>query len=250
MNFGKLLAIASLGYALLCGTPAQADVVYSIRTGDTLDKISSRYNISIDRITEINPQLKDRTGPLPVGLIVIIPSTKNAGEDSGSQEDIALSMLNEANPPALNAVDLAAARNSRAGDRYRTSHLSSRGAGQVRSIINHAFSFLGTPYLMGGTGNGSFDCSGFVMKMFQSQGISLPRTADVQFGAGRAVAHGDEHAGDLVFFETYLPGPSHVGIYLGNGQFIHASSSRGVTISSLKQPYYANRYLGAKRIFF
>lgn len=249
MRFGKLLTIMTLGCILLGSSPARADVVYSIRTGDTLDKISSRYNVSVSQITEINPQLKGKTGALPVGLIVIIPASGEVNGIAAAEEDMSLAVLDEA-PPTLNRVDLASAGINRAGDRYRTNHLSSRGASQVRSMLNHAFSYLGTPYLMGGTGNGVFDCSGFVMRMFQSQGVSLPRTADVQFNAGRPVARGDEHAGDMVFFETYLPGPSHVGIYLGNGQFIHASSSRGVTISSLKQPYYAQRYLGAKRVFF
>ena len=249
MRFGKLLSVVSFGCFLMSATPVNADVVYSIRTGDTLDKISHRYNVSVSQITEINPQLKDKTGALPEGLIVIIPSASEVPGSVALEDDSSLALL-EAAPPTLNRVDLAINTQSRAGDRYRTNHLSSRGASQVRSMLNTAFSLLGTPYLMGGTGNGVFDCSGFVMRMFQTQGINLPRTADVQFNAGRKVMRGDEHAGDMVFFETYLPGPSHVGIYLGNGQFIHASSSRGVTISSLKQPYYAHRYLGAKRVFF
>ncbi len=249
MRLGIFVALVSLACTLLCSAPASADVVYSIRSGDTLEKISSRYNVSVSQITDVNPKLKNKNGALPVGLIVIIPAVSEVGAQ-GAEDDLAAAMIDDA-PPALNKVELAVLPTvNRAGDRYRTSHLSARGASQVNGMINHAFRCLGTPYLMGGTGNGAYDCSGFVMKMCQAQGVYLPRTADVQYNSGRAVARGDERAGDLVFFETYLPGPSHVGIYLGNGQFIHASSSRGVTVSSLKQPYYAARYLGAKRVFF
>ncbi|MBQ7567519.1 LysM peptidoglycan-binding domain-containing protein, partial [bacterium] len=115
MSFGKLLTILSLGFILLGSAPARADVVYSIRTGDTLDKISSRYNVSVSQITELNPQLKGKTGALPVGLIVIIPSASEATSAKAAEEDMTLAMLEEA-PPTLNRVDLAAARINRAGD--------------------------------------------------------------------------------------------------------------------------------------
>ncbi len=77
-------------------------------------------------------------------------------------------------------------------------------------------------------------------------GISIPRTADAQYYAGSRIK-GSMKPGDLVFFQTYAPGPSHVGIYLGHGKFVHASS-HGVMVSNLSDAYWANRYLGAKRM--
>jgi cell wall-associated NlpC family hydrolase len=113
-------------------------------------------------------------------------------------------------------------------------------------LTQHAMRFLGVPYVFGGTSTGGFDCSGYVQHVFAMLGVHLPRTADAQYDAGRRIA-GRMAPGDLVFFTTYTSGVSHVGIYLGNDRFVHASSSRGVTVSSLHERYWSARYLGAKR---
>ena len=124
-----------------------------------------------------------------------------------------------------------------------------RAQNLVRSILRAAYSVIGTPYVFGGTSPYGFDCSGFTQYAFKRAGVYIPRTADSQLYYGKRISMSQLRPGDLVFFETYLPGPSHVGIYIGDGKFIHASSSKGVTISRLSQPYYAARYLGAKRVF-
>jgi cell wall-associated NlpC family hydrolase len=114
------------------------------------------------------------------------------------------------------------------------------------SLTRSAMRYIGTPYVFGGTSPSGFDCSGYVQYVFAMFGIHLPRTADVQYYAGHHTDGGIQ-VGDLVFFQTYEPGPSHVGIYVGAGKFIH-SSSHGVMISRLADSYWANRYLGAKRV--
>ena len=115
-------------------------------------------------------------------------------------------------------------------------------------IITKAMEYMGVPYIFGGTTPYGFDCSGYVQYVFAKSDIKLPRTADVQFEVGTPVSTTELIPGDLVFFETYTAGASHVGIYVGEGNFIHASSSRGVTISSLSQAYYSSHYIGARRI--
>ncbi len=114
------------------------------------------------------------------------------------------------------------------------------------SLTRSAMRYIGTPYVFGGTSPSGFDCSGYVQYVFGMFGIHLPRTADAQYYAGRH-PDGGIQVGDLVFFQTYEPGPSHVGIYVGGGKFIQ-SSSHGVMISSLADSYWAERYLGAKRV--
>lgn len=118
----------------------------------------------------------------------------------------------------------------------------------TRTIVNDSMQYLGVPYVFGGTTPNGFDCSGYVQYVFANAGISLPRTADVQFSYGTPVSTGELLPGDLVFFSTYEPGPSHVGIYLGDGQFINSSSSRGVSVASLTTGYWGACYIGARRV--
>lgn len=115
-------------------------------------------------------------------------------------------------------------------------------------IVNYAYNFLGTPYVWGGTSTSGFDCSGFTQYVFKQMGYSIKRTAAQQLTCGYAVT--DLQLGDLVFFEnTYTTGAdaSHVGIYVGDNQFIHAASG-GVKVTDLSDDYYAARYVGAHRV--
>lgn len=115
-------------------------------------------------------------------------------------------------------------------------------------VLSTSKNYLGVPYVFGGVNPNGFDCSGFTQYVFAKNGIALPRTADVQYGVGVSVSRSNLQPGDLVFFSTYLPGPSHVGIYMGNNQFINAQSSKGVAVASMSNNYWASRYVGAKRI--
>ncbi|TGE31734.1 NlpC/P60 family protein [Desulfosporosinus sp. Sb-LF] len=115
-------------------------------------------------------------------------------------------------------------------------------------IISTAKGFLGVPYKWGGTTPEGFDCSGFTRYVFASHNISLPRVSLDQYGVGTPVAFSDLIPGDLVFFNlTSGTQISHVGIYIGNNQFISATSSKGIAIYSFT-PYWANVYVGAKRM--
>lgn len=121
------------------------------------------------------------------------------------------------------------------------------GAGS--GIVDIACKYMGVPYVWGGSTPDGFDCSGFVQFVYREAGFNIPRTADVQFEVGDEIDCGNEAPGDMVFFETYTQGASHVGIYIGEGEFIHASSRGDVRISSLDEDYFKARYLGARRIY-
>lgn len=125
----------------------------------------------------------------------------------------------------------------------------SRGSSTARLIIDNSLRFLGSPYRYGGTTAQGFDCSGFVSHVFSMADIKLPRSSREQATVGTHVDKDKLVPADLVFFKT--GGSSrinHVGIYLGDGRFIHASTKQGIVITSLNSKYYLQNYYGARRI--
>jgi len=121
--------------------------------------------------------------------------------------------------------------------------------GKTHSAVRHALSYLGTRYRYGGSSSRGFDCSGFTAYIYRRHGINLPHNSSAQYRVGKPVSRSELRPGDLVFFRTRGSRVSHVGIYIGNGKFVHASSARGrVRIDTLDSGYYKQRYVGARRI--
>ncbi|WP_153722086.1 MULTISPECIES: C40 family peptidase [Sporosarcina] len=122
-------------------------------------------------------------------------------------------------------------------------------ANSSTSLISSLRTHMGTPYVYGGTTPSGFDCSGYIQYVFKKEGHSVPRTTGQQFSTGTSVSKNNLQVGDLVFFNTTGRGVSHVGVYAGSNNFIHASTSKGVTVTSLNDPYYwGSRYIGARRV--
>jgi len=122
-------------------------------------------------------------------------------------------------------------------------------AGQGNAIVSTAQKLMGVPYVFGGTTPKGFDCSGLVQYVFKANGVSIPRLADEQYKLGKTVQRNRLTAGDLVFFATDKNGGiTHCGIYVGDGNFLHASSSKGVRIDSLDNEYWKPRFVGGKKV--
>jgi cell wall-associated NlpC family hydrolase len=175
-------------------------------------------------------------------------STPESGPDGGGNT-----------ASAATEQDMAEAiRVALANDAAQEADAAPKGAVQVASVdrrstrgdrlIRRAMSYRGTPYRMGATGRGAFDCSGFTKFLYKTEGETIPRTAAEQYQHGTPVAKDALKAGDLVFFKnTYKRGVSHVGVYIGSGKFIHASSHGGVRINNLSESYYVNHWAGGRR---
>ncbi len=131
----------------------------------------------------------------------------------------------------------------------KTYHLSNADR---KKLLADAKYFKGGKYVWGGTTPQGFDCSGYVQYLYKKHNVNLPRTAWAQSKKGQSVAKNSLEKGDLLFFLTDkkrgIP-VTHVGIYLGNGQFIHAASKKkGIIISPVHNGYYSNKFVSAKRV--
>lgn len=179
----------------------------------------------------------------------VADASRRAVEQSamvGAATDAAPDAAPEAAAPESRTSNFAAA--SEAPAVRPAFQMVSAAESRAGRLIRSALSYRGTPYRMGARGQGAFDCSGFTSFLFAKAGSPLPRTAAEQFKRGTPIPKSQIKPGDLVFFKnTYKRGVSHVGIYIGNGQFVHASSAGGVRTNSLSQSYYLRHWAGARR---
>jgi cell wall-associated NlpC family hydrolase len=137
---------------------------------------------------------------------------------------------------------------ARSQERVRSSGRSGRlDRGKLTAAVNR---YIGTPYRFGGDSDRGIDCSAFTRRVYREQGVELPRTSREQARVAANVSYATIKAGDLIFFDTSINGGiSHVGVFLGSGVFAHASSSKGVTKSSIRERYYVKRFVKGGRIF-
>lgn len=242
-------AFVALIIAALCYSVCDART-YTVAPGDTIASIAESHNVSVNELARLN-QLEGsdvRPGTVLVlddqSSVTLDPQVAAAARKEALAAETTLVPNQAGTDVALWAPQAAdskksALRRLAEGIAARTSQIAAR-------LTKSAMRFLGVPYVFGGTSTSGFDCSGYVQHVFAMLGIHLPRTADAQYEVGKKVAHLE--SGDLVFFQTYTYGASHVGIYLGHGRFVHSSSSHGVEVSELHDAYWSSRYLGAKRI--
>ncbi|WP_456342290.1 C40 family peptidase [Thermovibrio sp.] len=267
----RLLVSLTLVFAF--ALPAQADV-YRVRPGDSLYKIARKFHTTVAKIKRLNGLRSNR---IRVGQKLIIPGTRHTPswyrkfKPRKSSETIAFLerkseqvlssqiVESEINPLTeivyREAEELAQVLSTPLNVKYDNWSLSILNdpeyKGALFKLLAEIFKNLkNTPYVFGGN-NPRFglDCSSFTMYVYRKLGINLPRTARAQFNIGVPVDIKNLKVGDLVFFRTYARYPSHVGIYIGNGKFIHFSSMfHGLAISSLSDKYFRRRFIGAKRV--
>jgi peptidoglycan endopeptidase LytE len=207
---------------------------YTVKKGDNIWRIAKRFNMSVDDLREIN-ELQNNS--IKVGQKLYL----SRSVDKSTEEEI------------IKVLQTAYERKSeidKSEIQSKESKVEDLSTMSIKDrLILFAKKMLNIPYKFGGNSLLGIDCSAYVQKVYSIAGIELPRTAREQFNEGKLVEKEELSIGDLVFFKTYASFPSHVGIYLGNNLFIHASSkSKKVTIDSLDTPYYAKRFIGAKRL--
>jgi len=200
--------------------------MYSVKKGDNLWKIAKKFDMDADDLMEINEMSS--------------PSLK-----------LGQKLYLEEKPAAVNVDQKYLVMANTLEDEIKKVSESPDFASLTTQdkLVTFSRKLLNIPYKFGGNTILGIDCSAYVKKVYGLLGVELPRTAREQFNEGQQIDREELSIGDLVFFRTYASFPSHVGIYLGNNLFIHASSKgKKVTINSLDTPYYLKRFIGAKRL--
>ncbi|HXW51455.1 MAG TPA: NlpC/P60 family protein [Candidatus Acidoferrales bacterium] len=259
-----------LSIALTAQTLANPQT-YTVTSGDTLSAIADRFHVSVEQLVRYNHlQNADtlslgqvlRLAPSPVKLAAHRAGTTRfhgARVAARTRKHPAIALRHRA-PRVVASAESSSAHLAELEGLWIATHAGAappsfegsfasaqRLVALELQLTRTALRYLGVPYEWGGESFSGVDCSGFVQAVFRHNGIDLPRTADAQFEVGQRVAMSGLEPGDLVFFQTYAEGASHVGIYLGDGRFVHASASDGVRVDSLSEDYYSSRYIGARR---
>ncbi|PTX58909.1 LysM domain-containing protein [Melghirimyces profundicolus] len=205
-----------------------------VEKGDTLSEIAQEHNTQLNALLKLNTQVKDPDRIYVGQKIRLGASAESEGTLSSDKSSVEGS-----------------------GEKEGTVKLASKGGGEASggwqakaaAIINDAKAKLNASYRYGATGPSSFDCSGFTQYVFSQNGYNLPRSSSAQATVGVSVTRGDLRAGDLLFFRTGGGGISHVSIYMGDGQIIHATNpEQDITINHLSEAYWSERFSGARRV--
>jgi cell wall-associated NlpC family hydrolase len=224
-------------------TESKKDVKkHIVRSGDTLWSIAKKYHISVKKLKELN-NLHHKSLILD-GMVLVVSEdiVKKEKRKVKKTKDIKVAKKSK-----KAKVKVALKKNKKHKYKHGSRDVS------VNRVIKIAKRYLGTRYVWGAEGPRGFDCSGFTQYvMRKSKGVRIPRVSRRQAYYGKYVSRRNLKPGDLIFFDTsrrrrgYV---NHVGIYIGNGKFIHASSARHrVVITSLNSPFYKARFKWGRRI--
>ncbi|MGG0669551.1 NlpC/P60 family protein [Lederbergia citrisecunda] len=236
----SVMATFALATCIAAGSAEAATEQYTVKTGDSLWKIASLHNLTVDELKKMNNLTSDSI-KASQKLIVKKPLIQNENQNTATIKDIhkGLTVAKETSSTSF-------LQSTEAKDKPLLPTLSKAAQEIQIASVEVALPLLDTPYAWAGVTPEGFDCSGFIYYVFTNAGLQLPRMDTISmFTNSHAV---DEPIpGDLVFFEnTYREGISHAGIYIGDGKFIHAGTKK-VEISTIDSVYWKDKFVGFTR---
>jgi cell wall-associated NlpC family hydrolase len=253
LRIGKVLKVSTDVYAT-SSNPSEEPRKYVIKKGDTLSSIANKHHTSVTKIRKANALRQSQI--LKVGKILDIPQNNKANQFAKVNKPVSNKKL-AASLSKLDTINLAKEKREETKtfaftDIFKSGNEKDKDADKCQRITSLAKTKLGKKYVWGASGyQNTYDCSSFTKFVYRNVGIDIPRTSIRQSKFGKFVKRSELQKGDLIFFDTskkcrgYV---NHVGIYLGDNKFIHASSAKKkVVITSLDKNFYSNRYKGARR---
>jgi peptidoglycan DL-endopeptidase LytE len=225
---------------------------YTVQSGDYLSKIGAKFDVYVSELKSWNNLTSDviypgqtlivssggTTTPPPTGSSTYTVQSGDTLSHIAVRYDVSVSDIMSWNGLSTSTIYV--------GQKLSIKGTSGGSETPTSNVVDIAKKYVGTPYAWGGTSPSGFDCSGFIYYVFNQAGQSIART-NTEGYYSKSYFVSSPKAGDLVFFEnTYKAGISHMGIYLGNGEFIHASDS-GVVVSKLSNTYWNPKFVGYKR---
>jgi peptidoglycan endopeptidase LytE len=209
----------------------QIPKTHKVKKGESLSTIAKKHNLALNDLKELNDLKRKRVKTGQVLRLRLEEDDDDFGSEQGEYDGVWTARQNDVTAYVQGSGFLA-------GEKSR------------ELVARAAKSFLGFRYTRGGSSVNGMDCSSYVQRVYRIFGVDLPRTAREQFQIGYDVARNALKVGDLVFFKrTQARQPTHVGIYLGDNQFIHTSQKKKqVEIESTESGYFKSRFVGAKRI--
>jgi peptidoglycan endopeptidase LytE len=227
-----------------------AEERYRVKPGDTLSGISKSFGVSIDTLKKANRLAKDT---IKGGQVLVIPTHSSTLQPAQTllQQRSVPDAEEEREESGIREDGVAPARvENEQGKDALPEPLAKWANSEERNLfVRVVKNFLGVPYRLGGSTLKGIDCSAFVKKIYEIFNTTLPRTVREQFRIGKSVAEEELQEGDLVFFNARRSSISHVGIYIGNREFVHASSqNRQVKVDSLDMPYFNKHFLRGVRV--
>ncbi|WP_153732447.1 C40 family peptidase [Sporosarcina obsidiansis] len=226
MKKTALAFIASLMLAtsISVGSADASTKTYVVKPGDTLWKVANQHKLTVAELKSLNKLTADS---IKVNQKLVVENKSTAAKTVSS-----INSLHDTKPTV---------------DKPVVSTKPSAGSSALMNkVVDIAMPLQGTPYVWAGVTPNGFDCSGFIYYVYNQAGVKIPRLDTIGM-YDRSISIKDPVIGDLLFFEnTYRPGISHIGIYLGDSKFIHAGTN-GIEVSSAESPYWSQRFLGYKR---
>ncbi|MBD8070497.1 peptidoglycan endopeptidase [Bacillus sp. PS06] len=237
--------------------------IYTVKSGDSLWGIATKYNTTVAELKSLNQLPSDS---LSIGQTLKIPGLQTQTEAPQTAQTYKVQAgdslyaiakrynMSVSNLKSLNNLQsdtLSIGQVLKVTGQQATAPEQTKTSQQIKQeLVSDTYNYLGVPYVWGGTTPAGFDCSGFVSFMFSKHGIDIPRvTSGSYYQMGTSVTRANLEPGDLVFYAVNKPGEiSHVGFYVGNNQFISATSSKGIAVYSLDNSYWSQYYVGAKRV--